>query len=97
MITFLSQEDNKYIKIGWSKHSPITNYDIISGYNPYKLYFMKITNGDRYKKQEIQYKFKHLQIHHDWFRGEQELLDFINQLPDDEHSKYLYTHYKYGK
>jgi hypothetical protein len=67
------------IKIGHSIHPRGRMRDLQAG-NGSELTLLLAVPSDRLSESEAHQKFRHLKTHREWFRPEQELLDFIDFL-----------------
>lgn len=71
--------DAEGIKIGRSVH-PRSRLRDLQGGNGSKLELLLAVPYSRLSEPDAHRKFKHLRTHREWFRPEQELLDFIEAL-----------------
>lgn len=69
---------NEFVKIGVS-HSPDSRLDDLQIGNPYELKIIGyIANGGFKLEKEIQKRFFNQLIHHEWFRLNNEIKEYIN-------------------
>lgn len=71
--------DAEGIKIGRSIHPRSRMHDLQAG-NGSKLELLLAVPCERLSEPEAHKKFRHLKTHREWFRPEQDLLDFIEIL-----------------
>lgn len=67
------------IKIGFSIH-PIKRVDELQIGNPEELELLGAFGGTERDEKALHADFSHLEIRSEWFRAEQELLDFIEEV-----------------
>jgi len=71
------------IKIGYTKNTP-SRFSNLQTSNPETLVFLGATRGTKEDERDLHQMFCHLQIRGEWFRVEEELLDYIKSaLADD--------------
>lgn len=73
--------DNK-IKIGYTKGSIEKRIQQLKTGSPNEIYKLGWMQGDKEKEKELHIKFSVYRIRHngEWFLGEQEIIDFINDV-----------------
>ncbi len=92
MIYFI-QSENGPIKIGYSK-SPKQRIHNLRSANSEKLTLIGTVSGSRDKELLLHKQFKHLLISGEWFKPEQDLLDYINTFSEGllEEDKIVLSH-----
>jgi hypothetical protein len=69
--------DSKYIKIGFTNNLTARKKSLQTS-NPNKLIVLGYIFGNKFTEQELHKTFKQYHVHGEWFRPEQDLLDYIN-------------------
>lgn len=80
MIYFLQSDHDGPIKIGYSKRDINRRLRRIQATSPYQLSLLAITYGGLDDEAKLHKRFKKLNIHHEWFNPESELLEYIALL-----------------
>lgn len=73
---------NNKIKIGYTKGSIEKRIQQLKTGSPNEIYKLGWMQGDKEKEKELHIKFSVYRIRHngEWFLGEQEIIDFINDV-----------------
>ncbi|KKK58276.1 hypothetical protein LCGC14_3046080 [marine sediment metagenome] len=87
MIYFI-QAENDLIKIGYTNDVK-QRLRTLRTMSPERLNLMKTIKGDQKQETLLHRRFKHLRSHGEWFRSEQELLDYIIYLHSPEYYREL--------
>lgn len=86
MIYFIKSESG-YIQIGYSR-SPTQRLENLQTSNPDKLILLGTISGGRDKEADLHERFAHLRCGNEWFKADQELLEYIEHnkenLPEEE-------------
>ncbi|HXA78733.1 MAG TPA: GIY-YIG nuclease family protein [Candidatus Acidoferrales bacterium] len=77
VVYFVQGEATRLIKIGMARRPELRVCDL-QGASPDKLVFLGTTR--RYSENALHRRFNHLRAHHEWFRPQPELLDFISRV-----------------
>lgn len=74
---------NDVIKIGVTSDLRERMIDLMND-SPYKIELLRFVRGDRELERSYHLKFGRLRVRGEWFRAEQDLLDFIETLTNDQ-------------
>jgi len=67
------------IKIGYT-YDIEKRFILIQSFCPIKLKLLCVIKGDPYKEKEIHRKFSHLRMHNEWFKYDNEILNYISKI-----------------
>ena len=88
MVYFIQAAENGLIKIGYTDNIK-KRMHALKTMSPERLYLMKVIKGAQKQETLLHRRFDHLRSHGEWFRPEQELLDYIIYLHSPEYYREL--------
>jgi len=80
MIYFARKAEDGPIKIGFTSGAADARLSELQTGNPSQLHVLATATGDKQVEKALHSRFSHLRIRGEWFRGEPELLGFIDGL-----------------
>lgn len=78
-VYFVQGSDQGLIKIGHARR-PSARLATLQSASPIELHIIAVEPGSRLREQKLHAQFGHLREHHEWFRPEEELLRYIEEI-----------------
>lgn len=80
MIYFIGSSEFKLVKIGFSLDTITlkSRINLLQTSSPFTIEVIKCYDGDRNLEKALHKKFKHLKVKNEWFKYEDEIVNFIN-------------------
>lgn len=79
-IYFTRAEETRFIKIGWTKRSPLSRVRTLQTGCPHKLRLLTDMPGDQRRERSLHAAFSGLRVEGEWFRDEGALSDMIEAV-----------------
>ena len=84
--------NGKYIKIGYTNYNPAKRLKQLQTSSPQQLILLGYFQGNKELEKYLHKKFAYLNINLEWFKVDDELINFINENNIMKNNHYMLTY-----